>query len=217
MAVSLVFGMTESGKSYLVNKRIIPQKKKVVVFDYAHCFTGGKEITNIEKNYKKIFAKYSKEEKFYLIYRPPRNIDDIKAFDYLAALSIALGRSIGKNVPREERLLLVIDEADHICSPSFQSRKLKELVNKGRHDNVDTTAIARIPQRLHTDLRSNATTQISFRLTNDAALKNFRLNISNEAAKEIAALKKYYFLKWQDTGEAAIFDDRAKKIKSLKN
>jgi len=61
--------------------------------------------------------------------------------------------------------LVVVDEADTICSPSSISSKLKWLINYGRHLDVDLICVSRRPARVSKDLTSLAEYTILFRVT----------------------------------------------------
>lgn len=216
MAIALFLGMTESGKSYRANE-IRKTKKRSIVFDYADCFNDkdGTVIRDISKgSLIEIFMQYQSASSFRLIFKIPRGEDASRSFDNICKTAMYLGRRLGKNAPPEERILFVIDEADRICSSSFQPDCLKELVNYGRHDNVDTLAIARTPQRLHTDLRINASLVISFNLKIESSLKFLSDMMGREAAEAIKNLKKYHYVKWTDNGDWFVFDDKAKQIKN---
>lgn len=215
MAITTVFGMTESGKSWLTENKIIKPRDKKIVFDYAHCFSSGEKIAFKDNaQFLKVFKYYSKRDRFYFVHRPPKNStpeQDLIRFNKISLLARKLGESIGKRVEPDKRILLVIDEADMICSSHFQSRELKQLVNKGRHDNVDALFIARNPNRLHTDIRANASTVITFNLSNAKAIPFFRQNFSKENLKRIPTLPKYHYFVWKDNGEQFFVDHKGNK------
>lgn len=210
MAIALFFGMTESGKSYRANE-IRKSKKRSIVFDYADCFSEGEKINNPSKEkLLSLFLEYSKRDEFRLIFKIPRGDNAGNIFNNICKFAMHLGRTYGKNIDQENRILFVIDEADKICSSSFQSDALKELVNYGRHDNVDTLAIARTPQRLHTDLRINASVVFSFFLNIDLSLKYLSDMMGREASEEIKKLDKYHYVKWTDNGDWFVYDEKSK-------
>lgn len=216
MAVSLFYGMTESGKTSLA-KFMIDNFKRAVIFDY----NSNIEVKNSVKvkdfsneNILKVFNRYKDQENFKLICRPSRNDKDEVIFNKTALLATMLGRHATQK-GCNDRLIFLVDEADMICSANYQSRELKYVVNVGRHDFVDSWFIARIPQRLHTDARSNATKAFIFKLTDDVALSNIRKNFGGKiTADEVAKLEQYSFLTWKASGEIIIFDKNKKQIKS---
>ena len=214
MAVHTVYGMTQSGKSYFVKKQMMPKQERTIVYDVAHCFDGGDYITLKNQNdVLKVFRKYSKKKRYKIILRPDRNDDYVFTCDLLISLACALGRACSPTYNADKRVWLVIDEADQVCSSHYQSKQLKHLVNKGRHDNVDSIFIARIPQRLHTDIRANSSRIVSFKISNATSIKEFVENFGRGYAKVIKELGKYERLEWDDTGSIAVYDSNNKSIK----
>lgn len=213
MAVSLYFGMTQSGKSYRAHEEA-KTKKRVVVFDYAHCFLGGIIINDFSaKSIGKVFDTFHNKNEYCIIMRPTRNDDDVKAFDVACALATALGRSKPKG---EENLVFIIDEADMICTATVQSRQLKLVINKGRHDGVDTWAISRIPQRLHSDIRANASRLVCFKLSEHLALSAIgRITGGGETLKAISGLEQYSYIDWNVTGNWEIKNANGKTTRKF--
>lgn len=214
MAVSCYFGLTESGKSYHVENHVIPAWNKVVIFDNASCFSG--DFVLVAPNDKDLFSVYLKcrgLEKFRIVIRPDRKTNTVELYNKVIHLAVTLGRFIGLKVKGgrvepNERVQLVTDEADFVCSSHYQSMALKHLVNKGRHDNVDSHFIARVPMQIHTDIRRNATRIVSFALQNAGEIKLFSDNFGRELAGKIRALPKYHRLEWRDNGQVDLFDDK---------
>lgn len=209
MAIITVYGMTESGKSFHVKNEYLKKVDRCIIFDFAKCFDGG-EIIKIEnaQDMIKVFRKYAKRKKYKLILRPNRGANVKFLCDLLVSLSCALGRALSKTYNPKKRVWLVIDEADMIVSPHYQSKMIKHLVNYGRHDNVDSIFIARNPNRLHTDIRANASKIVSFKLQNATQIQDFTQNFTRENARKIRELEKYHRFEWNDTGLIKIYDDK---------
>jgi hypothetical protein len=216
MAVSLFYGMTESGKTSLA-KVLVGEVKRAVIFDY-NCNIEIKSayiITDFStQNILKVFSRFRDKLDFKIVCRPNRNDSDVNVFNKVAMLTIMLGRYQTKK-GNTDRLIFLVDEADMICSSNYQSRELKYVVNVGRHDFVDTWFIARIPQRLHTDARSNATTAFIFKLIDDVALTNIRKSFGGKKTSDkVSTLMQYSFLVWKANGEIQIFDKNKKLLES---
>lgn len=214
MAVSLYFGMTQSGKSYRAWEDA-KTKKRVVIFDYAHCFFGGIIVNDFSaKSIEKVFNRFCHLSNYCIIMRPTRNDDDTRAFDITCALATALGRSKPRD---DENLVFIIDEADMICTATVQSRQLKLVINKGRHDGVDTWAISRIPQRLHSDIRANASRLVCFKLSEHLALNAIgRITGGGETLSEISKLAQYSYLDWNVTGNWEVKDANGKTTRKCR-
>lgn len=208
MSVSCYFGLTESGKSFHVKNHVLPKWEKKVIFDIAHCFDGDVVITAPDdKKFTEIFLKFARNSTFSIVVRPSRTCNEEKLFNKSVQLACALGRAISTKDPAR-RVQFVCDEADFVCSPHYQSRDLKHIVNKGRHDNVDCHFIARNPNRLHTDIRANCTKIVTFFLNNAREIQMFISNFSRENVAKIASLPKYWRLEWQDNGTLAVFNEK---------
>ncbi len=212
MTVSCVFGFTSSGKSYHVENNVLKKWDKAIIFDKACCFENGKILINPSKNeILKTFKHYLKVKKYRIIIRPDRSSDLQELLDRTILLGVSLGRSLGVRVPESERVQVVVDEADFVCTDKFQSKSLKHLVNVGRHDNVDSHFIARSPSRIHTDIRANSSKITTFQLSNAPEIKYFISTFGRENCKKIQILPKYYRFEWDETGKILIYDDKSKE------
>ncbi len=214
MTVSCIFGFTESGKSYHVENEVLKNWDRAIIFDKACCFSNGHVLVNPKRSeILKAFKKFKLLKKYRIIVRPDRNSDLEALVDQTILLGLSLGRCLGVRVREEERLQLVIDEADFVCSSGYQSAQVKHLVNMGRHDNVDSHFIARNPNRIHTDIRANSSKIITFRLTNATEIPFFKSNFSMENCRKIQVLPKFWRFEWEETGKIKIFDDKSKERK----
>lgn len=213
MAVSLYFGMTESGKSWRAKEDIRP-KKRAIIFDYVgRCFNdlGGVVCNDFsESSLLRLVDKYSRQNEFKIIMRPNRIIKDIEAFDLSCHLAVSFGRLLSR---ADERLAFVIDEADKICTATTRSRALQLVVTKGRHDNVDTYAIAQAPQRVHTDLRVNCSRLVCFQVSDASALTAInRIGVGKSELGLVSTLGigTYSYFEWTSNGEWFVKDRNGK-------
>ena len=212
MSVSIYLGLTESGKSFHVENHVIPAWKKAVIFDNAHCFKGTIVRTQpTDRDFLEIFKKFSVSSEFRIVIRPGRVGNTETLFNKTVQLALAFGRCMPGRVDPSQRVQMIVDEADFVCSPHYQSADLKHLVNKGRHDNVDSHFIARTPMRIHTDIRVNSSKIVTFRLQNASEIKLFTDNFGYEYTRNIKNLPKYWRFEWKDNGEVGIFDEKNQK------
>ncbi len=211
MSVSCYFGLTESGKSWHVKHHVLPKWDRKVIFDIAHCFDGDVVLTNPgDRTFLEIFRRFIGRSAFTIVIRPSRTSSDEALFNKTVHLACSLGRTLGVRVDPAKRIQLVLDEADFVCSSHYQSKELKHLVNKGRHDNVDSHFITRNPNSIHTDIRRNASKIVTFFLNNAMEISIFRSNFSSKFAEKIQHLPKYHRLEWTDNGDIRIFDEKNK-------
>jgi hypothetical protein len=210
MAITLIFGKTESGKSYLADNVFIKKRKKVVIFDYAHCFENGQVFTDFSiSNFEKILKKYAKKDAFKLIFRPPRKVSDEIACQLVASFSFAIGRTFGeRSLKDDEKVLFVIDEADKVANYK-KADLLSKVVTKGRHDNLDTLAIAQDPTTIPTFFRRNSSQIITFAIGSNPF---FAEKFGHELTRKVSELEKYHSFAWKDNGETAFLNPNFKKV-----
>lgn len=214
MAVSVFYGMTQSGKTTLAEK-MLEKINRAILFDFTGKMSpkGAHVVEDFStENLLKIFNKFKDQKNFKIVTRP-RGIAIEERFNKIACLALALGKQAVKRGD-SERLVLLVDEADFVCTPQYQSAELKTVINVGRHDGVDSWMIARMPQRLHTDIRGNASNVFCFKLTDDSALGYIKKAVGKKPAEKIRTLEQYSFLAWKDNGENLIFDKNLKLVES---
>lgn len=215
MTVSFYSGLTESGKSWHVLKRVLPLWEKKVVYDIACCFTGDVVlVAPDDKKLTEIFVKFARISAYTIVIRPDRNTSEEILFNKSVQLACALGRLLGTKDPAK-RIQFICDEADFVCSPHYQSRDLKHIVNKGRHDNVDSHFIARNPARIHTDIRANCTKIVTFAVKNAQKNDFFRDMFGDENVKKIGFLPKYHRMEANEKGEVAIYDENNRIVTGI--
>lgn len=216
MTVSVHTGLTESGKSWNVQHRVLPQWEKKVVYDIACCFSG--DVVLVDPNDKKlteIFSKFARISAYTIVIRPSRTTNEEVLFNKSVQLACALGRMLTTKDPAK-RVQFICDEADFVCSPHYQSRDLKHVVNKGRHDNVDSHFICRNPMRLHTDIRANCSKIVSFSLKNASKIDFFREMFGDERVKLISNLPKFHRMEANEKGEVFIYDEKNQIVSGIR-
>lgn len=211
MSVSSYFGATESGKSYHVQSHVIPTWDKVIVFDPAHCFKNGDIFEGpTNSDFSKIFFKCLNSDKFRIIIRPVGRGSRLVTFNKTCELAFTLGEELEKGLARDKRIQLVVDEADSICSSQFKSEPLHHLINEARHDNVDSHFIARLPQRIHTDIRANSSKVVTFRIQGAEEVPFLVQTFTRDVTRKIKDLPQYWRLEWTDNDKSVVFDEKNK-------
>lgn len=66
---------------------------------------------------------------------------------------------------RAGNCLVIVDEVDLYCSPSYASDALKDLLRRGRHYGVDQVYLTRAPSELHRDITRQADGEVYFSLS----------------------------------------------------
>lgn len=216
MAVNFICGMTESGKTYRANEEAKKYRKRIS-FDPARCLKDGVIYDNpSNKQISEIYKKHAHLDSFSIIIRPGGKVERKFWLDKVIKLARSLGERVGTYENQKkglDRIVVLIDEIDKCCTPTQQSPDLQWLINEGRHYSLDTIAISRLPQRVHTDITGNSSKLICFNLQTDVALRVFYGLVGSDGVSKIRSLKQYHYFEFKDTGEWAVFDDKGRKSK----
>lgn len=179
----IVTGMSQMGKSYLIENYIIPkllQDKPVIALDPHGEFEG------IQHASFQDFIRHVREKE--MITREPHIIpwqsdnDGVNTVRFIRFI--------------EEEIALVIDEAHMI----FEDPKLKKTLRKpireltmyGSHHGIDTILCTQRPSNLSANVRSQAQFTVFFRL-NDRADLAYAREKGPEVAEAVANLQKTEF------------------------
>lgn len=215
--ISLFFGRTECGKSWLAEKKVRP-RTKVIYYDYARCFNVGIIIddfstTNFIKLLKKYGGKSNKNKKFKLVFRKPSlwmHDDAIEKVSYFVKM---LGGSYGdRALAEKDRIVFLIDEADKLIT-SKVSDKVRLIAQAGRHENIDTWAIAQRPMRLHPDVRDNFHEVYAFRTAQN---KFYEEILGKKVTKELGdnVFPKYWYYHYNENGDVKKINSKGREVKA---
>lgn len=218
MAVTVVFGMTQSGKSHHVEKREIKKTSRVIVFDPMNCFKSMELRLSLDEKFKlenaslqKAFKFAIEKKEFFSIgLRPGKQLNYSHTFDKVARTAMILGEKIASD---ERKILLVADEAGDICSPHMISDCLKMLVTRGRHYNVDSLFIAQRPQMIHGDIRANASKVVCFNLATAPEIPWLAQTFGRKIVDKIPVLPQYHCAVWDNTGKIYFLDESGREYK----
>lgn len=208
MSVTCYYGATEHGKSYHVEKQVVPQWKKVIVLDPTGSFTGSVFVNPDKKKILEIFRRFASLESYRIIIRPNENSNDDVLCRNFCILALLLGEALGKNVGPSDRVQAIVDETGDFCHSGKFPPQLKKLVKKGRHVNTDSHFIVQDPMAIHNQIRSNSTKICSFYLGNASTVPAFTERFPREICLKIMELPKYYRFEWVNNGFMAIFDEK---------
>lgn len=143
-----ILGTKQMGKSYFVNKEIIPSHKFVVIYDYYGIYD---KVKNVVTTFDDLLELIKDKKNFPISYRPP-----LKHRDFFEAFCGIMHEIGGMHV--------IIDElSDYISfnsiTPNFQS-----LVVVGANQGIGLTLITTRPQMIHNDIKSRSLKVITFRV-----------------------------------------------------
>lgn len=207
MAVHLVLGATEMGKSSLVNQTINNFYNRVIVFDPHRSFDGEVYESPKDSDMLKIFDRHSTEQKYRIVLRPARRSSALSLFNRSVALASALGRA---SKMENKRIVFVIDEAGEICSPDYRSDDLKFLLTQGRHDFVDSIFITQDPYLVNPLIRRLKTRTISFFLDGASGMDEYKKTFGVEIAKRIEKLPKFHYVTKESNGLITFTNEKGK-------
>jgi hypothetical protein len=157
--ITLIYGMTGSGKTFEAKKRILNyNKKRVIIIDSLLEYGENDKYTNKPDSINGIyfysfndlseFMKENYDKEFICICRFTTDSEIEGIFllcEYL------------------QNLLLVVEEIESYISPYAKRGNILRLVNYGRHWNISILGIARRCAEISTQLRSQVNHIISFK------------------------------------------------------
>lgn len=212
MSVVLFFGKTKSGKSYKAGQLSL-KRKKVIIYDNAHCFNDGQIINDFSAaNFAKVFKENVNKESFRLIFRPPLNMPEKDGAELVARLLYyGFGRYWKENNFKiNENIFFLVDEADKVSSLKVGSI-FYLVVTKGRHFFIDTYAISQGPGKLPLYYRENAEEFYCFKSKSHSYLDEC---LEREQVDILRTIEKWHCIHWKDTGEVKLLNEKNKAVKS---
>ncbi len=109
-----------------------------------------------------------------------------------------------KIVIAHQNLLLMIDEADMFDSANSQDPEFRKIIHYGAHEfggQTDFVVVARRPQDLSRDVRSQTDEFFLFRMTDNLELDYLAKNLGSDLPELVRSLPKFAYVKWD--GESA--------------
>lgn len=206
--IRLFLGKTKSGKSFHAQK-LYKKISKVIVYDFAHCFTDGQivddfSLTSFMKILKQLQGR--KTKKFKLIFRKPTSMLHQEALSRLSKFVFFLGQSYGvRSLPDDNLLTFIVDEADK-CTTKKDDDRVRRLVQAGRHANISTWAIAQRPMNMHPDFRDNASEIYAFKLATPDSF--YKTMFSTNNLDKLTNSKPHTHLFWNDEGQIELVNSR---------
>jgi len=175
--ITLIFGRKGSGKTTIAKELIKYEKHKhIIIWDFLGEYENGLIITE-EKEFMKYIKTIKAGEQLEAIIRFDKDV--YTKFDNLC-----------KKVWKIKNTLLVIEEADSICSSSYIGNGLASLIRYGRHRNIDIIGITRRPSDINRLLTSQADTVCCYKFIEPRDVKYLTDYMQIEPEK-IMELKQY--------------------------
>lgn len=213
MSSYLYTGTSGFGKSYYVENYVLPNFKKIVVFDPTGSFKGDAILYDpTDEIIKKTFHRFRTSGSFKIVIRTSYKGSDKLYFHKALNLAVALGRVIPGLVDEPNRVQLIIDESSTsgIMDEGYFPPEIESLICKGRHVNVDSHWISQNPRSVHVRLREMVIKVVTFFLNSgDAPIFKQKFKRCSDF---IPKLPKHYRMEWDLKTGISFFDDKGTKI-----
>lgn len=186
-------GIRGTGKSTKV-KELLAERKRVFIFDTLGEYTQGiiiEDIKTLSDTWLKVYDK-----NFRIIYQPINPVED---FALICDLIFECGD-----------ICFCVEEIDTFLSlnPVGLDREFLQIVQRGRHKNIELIGVTQRPYAMPAILRSQCKRLISFRQFEQRDV-DWLAGLMGNDAKNIPALVQFEYLEW-DNG--IITKGKTKKI-----
>jgi hypothetical protein len=189
-----VCGKPNSGKSYLLDKRVsgcgrvvLFNTMGVASFDglsgWQHCSQPGELEDILDENF---------DGGFKVIYTPRSGTKEAH-FDAVCARVNACGR-----------MVFAVDEVDTFMSPNYMPKGLYDVMNYGRHARMAFIGTARNTVQVARQFTSNLTEIDIFCMTEPRYLKYFADTCGESVTAEVPRLPTYSYIRWNTDGSYSI-------------
>lgn len=179
--ITLIFGKRGSGKSYLAQK-LCQVDKRIIIYDTIGEYTNGVIIEDLQA-LKEFWGKIYRGN-FRIIYQP---VDPEGDFDTVCRL-----------VYECEDLTFLVEELDRYSKPLTLSLPFKNIIQRGRHRNIELIGVTQRPHGVDKLLTSQAKQMYIFNTTEPRDVDYFKDTIGYPVVVKIAALNEYEYVKYQD-------------------
>lgn len=182
--IKLIFGKRGCGKSVLAE--ILCRKCKcLLIYDTLGEYTDGAIIEDLQ-TLKDFWSKVYRGN-FRIIYQP---VDPEGDFD-----------SVCRLVYPCEDLTFLVEELDRYSKPLTLTLPFKNIIQRGRHNNIELIGITQRPHGVDKLLTSQAKEMYIFNTTEPRDIDYFKDTIGYPVVVKIADLKEYEYVKYQDGTE----------------
>lgn len=174
----VIFGKTWSGKTYLCKKLLEKEKGDLIIWDFIGEYKNGIIFYEFD-----VFSRYVKE-----------CVKKRKRIKVILRLHTSFFQSVCEYVRIIKNVLLVIEETDEVCNPSFIPEGLSQLIRFGRHWNIGLISISKRPASVHRLVTSQADIIYCFKFSEPSDLDYLKIYARIEKEK-LSNLKQYEYVK----------------------
>ncbi len=179
--IRLIFGKRGCGKTKLAQSLIAPQPR-VIVYDTLGEYTDGVLIDQQET--LGLFWLKVYRHQFRIVYQP---LDPEGEFDWCCRLVWECGH-----------VTFLVEELDRYAKPLGMSLALKEIVQRGRHREIELIGVTQRAANIDRLITSQAKEMFIFNTTEPRDIDYFKDTIGSDVTELLADLKEFEFVRWRD-------------------
>lgn len=179
--IRLIFGKRGCGKSVLA-EILCRNSKRLIIYDTLGEYRNGVIIEDLEA-LKDFWGKVYRGN-FRIIYQP---VDPENDFDAICKLVYECGD-----------MTFLVEELDRYSRPLALSLPFKEIIQRGRHRNIELIGVTQRPHGIDKLLTSQAKEMFIFNTTEPRDVEYFKSTVGYKVVVKMADLKEYEYVRYQD-------------------
>lgn len=182
--IRLVFGKRGSGKSVLA-RSLIHNQNRYLTYDTLGEYSDGVTICDLDTLRRFWLKVYQRN--FRIVYQP---LDPDVEFDAVCEL-----------VWECQDMTFLVEEIDQYCQQHRMSPEMKNIVQRGRHRNIELIGVTQRPANIDRLLTSQTKEMYILSMTEPRDIAYFKDAIGGDVEEKIAALEQYQYVHWQENEE----------------
>jgi hypothetical protein len=179
--IILIFGKRGSGKTVL-NQKLIADTPRLLIFDTLGEYSQGVVCENAQQLAD--FWERHHAGNFRIIYRPLKPAEEINA---VAGLVWSCGK-----------MTFSVEEIDCFCGPQQIEDNFAQIIQRGRHRDIELIGVTQRPYGIHRLLTSQAKEIYIFNTNEPRDREYLRNLLGGDIEAKLDQLKQFEYVKWTD-------------------